>query len=164
MMKKIILLMMIILAPLSVKAEDKFNVEYLKKIYKEGKYLNAWDGFDNLASENIVEAVYYIGLMSFWGQGKPQNYPYAYNRFKTAGEYGYADALMMQGVMELWAMGTKKQDFPAAYESLLKAEKMGNEKATVLKTFPREHLSDSEAKAIEDDVKAWVPKKPHRPK
>ena len=164
MMKKIVLLLMMMLLPLSAKAEDRYSMSYLKKVYEEGKYLHAWDGFYNLATENIPEAIYYVGLITFWGQGQPQNYPYAYNRFVTAGKYGFADALYMEGVMELWGMGTKKQNYPKAYESLLKAEKQGNEKATILKPFAREHITDNEAKMIEEDVKFWKPEVPRQPK
>ncbi len=162
-MKKVILLIMMVVFPAVSYAGGEFDIENLKKAYNEEKYLTAWDGFYNLASDNIPEAIYYVGLMSFWGKGKPKNYPYALNRFKSAGDYGYTEGLYMAGVMNLFGVGLKKEGFQDGYKYLRIAENLGHEKAKILVPFAKENLTPEQIDRAEAEVKNWKPKIPKTP-
>jgi len=67
------------------------------KLYNVKNYHDAFPIFKKLAKTQ-TEAAYYLGLMSYYGQGTNQDYSLAFKQFKKAWEGLYPDAIYMLGV------------------------------------------------------------------
>ena len=111
------------------------NGEGVEEDYKEAvKYYylsakqhnsNALEAINNLGDQEVIDALYYLGELFFYGKGVRQDYSEAIKWYKKAADLGHLEAICKLG--EIYEKGKGvQQNFSKAAAYYRKAVELGN--------------------------------------
>mgnify|MGYP001187229350 CR=1 FL=1 len=108
----------------SAKKDHKRGLKY----YKAKKFKKASEWFKQAAKKGHASAQYNLGVMSYLGQGVPQDYTQAANWFEKAGNQDHASAQYNLGYIYYEGKGVEKDNLQA-YMWIDRSANLGDKKA-----------------------------------
>lgn len=122
--------------------------------YKQGNYEGAYLHFLKAGNAGNVNAQTNIGIMFYYGKGKPQNYAESMRWFNKAAMQGNAFAMFNMGVMFYEGQGVAR-DLVEAYKWFFLAQERGDREAGIMARQVASEMQAAQIAKAKRQAKHW---------
>jgi len=123
--------------------------------YRQGNYEAAYQEWRPLADEGSVDAQFFLGVMSYFGEGVPQDDNEAAMWFTLAAEQGHAPAQYHLGILYRTGEGVP-QNFVESLKWLILAADQGYEPAAETRDLVAKHMAPSLKEQAQSLADTWM--------